>query len=421
MNPLMNATHATSRRTVRRLALGGILAVLLATVAVLSDRRATPPVAGAADEQPPRMSDDQYTPIIQSVHSTPRWFLGADERVHLVYELLLTNAFPLPATVTTVEVLDGAGGQAIATLAGADLSAAMSLLTSPAEPATTLPPSTVGVVWFDLPFTGPEQLPATIAHRLTVTVMPPGAPPAAIVDVSGWAMVDRRPPVVLSPPLLGPRWFAAGSCCDGPHRRALFPVNGTLHLAQRFAIDFNLLDAEYRLTVGDPRLNASTVGFGQPVIAVVDAMVLTAVDRYPDRTPDDGFVVTLESVGGNHVILDLGDGRFAYYAHLRAGTVAVQAGERVRRGQRLGELGNSGNSTGAHLHFHVMDRPSGQVADGLPYVFDAFQLIGRTPPLAEVIELDQAQQPIPLDTRGAGPRRDALPLGADVVTFWTGP
>ena len=68
-----------------------------------------------------------------------------------------------------------------------------------------------------------------------------------------------------------------------------------------------------------------------------------------------------------------------------------------------------------------MDRPSGQVADGLPYVFDAFQLIGRTPPLAEVIELDQAQQPIPLDTRGAGPRRDALPLGADVVTFWTGP
>jgi len=362
----------------------------------------------------PRMSDDHYTPIIQSVHSTPRWFLGADERVHLVYELLLTNAFPVPATVTTVEVLDGAGGQAIATLAGADLSAAMSLLTSPAEPATTLPPSTVGVVWFDLPFTGPEQLPATIAHRLTVTVMFPGAPPAEIVDVSGWARVDRRPPVVLSPPVLGPRWLTAGSCCDGPHRRFLVPVNGTLHLAQRFAIDFNLLDAEYRVTDG----------FGQPVIAVVDAMVLTAVDRYPDRTPDDGFVVTLESVGGNHVILDLGDGRFAYYAHLRAGTVAVQAGERVRRGQRLGELGNSGNSTGAHLHFQVMDRPSGQAADGadgLPYVFDAFQLIGRTPPLAEVIELDQAQQPIPLDTRGAGPRRDALPLGRDVVTFWPGP
>jgi len=395
MNPLMNATHATSRRTVRRLALGSILAVLLATGAVLSDRRATPPVADAADEQPPRMSDDQYTPIIQSVHSTPRWFLGADERVHLVYELLLTNAVPLPATVTTVEVLDGAGGQAIATLAGADLSAAMSLLTSPAESATTLPPSTVGVVWFDLPFTGPEQLPATIAHRLTVTVMPPGAPPAVFVDVSGGAMVDRRPPVVLSPPLLGPRWVAVGSCCDGPHRRALFPVNGTLHLAQRFAIDFNLLDAEYRVTEG----------FGQPVIAVVDAMVLTAVDRYPDRTPDDGFVVTLENVGGNHVILDLGDGRFAYYAHLRAGTVAVQAGERVRRGQRLGELGSSGNSTGPHLHFAVTDRPSGQVADGaegLPYVFDAFQLIGRTPPVAEVIELDQAQQPVPDSTGFSG-------------------
>jgi murein DD-endopeptidase MepM/ murein hydrolase activator NlpD len=190
-----------------------------------------------------------------------------------------------------------------------------------------------------------------------------------------------------------------------------------LYLAQRFAIDFNRMDAEGRLTVGDPTLNASAVGYAQPVVAVADATVLTAVDRYPDRTPDDGFVVTLESVGGNHVILDLGEGRFAYYAHLRPGTVAVQAGERVRRGQLLGELGSSGNSTGAHLHFHVIDGPSGQVADGLPYVFDAFLLIGRTPPIAEVIALDEAQQPIPLDPAGAGPRRDALPLGRDVVAF----
>jgi hypothetical protein len=400
---------------------GGVLAILLAAGAVFGAQRTTPTFAIAGDEVPPGVSDDQYTPIIQSVHATPRWFLGADERVHLVYELLLTNALALPATVTSVEVLDGAGGRVIATLAGADLSAAMSLLTGPGEPATMLPPSTVGVVWFDLPFAGPEQLPATIAHQLTVTVTPPGAPPAMITDVGGRAMVDRRPPVVLGPPLLGSRWLAAGSCCDGPHRRGLIPINGNLHLAQRFAIDFNLLDAEDRLTVGDPRLNTSTIGFGQPVIAVADATVVAAIDRYPDRTPDDGFPVTLESVGGNHVILDLGEGRFAYYAHLRAGTVAVQAGERVRRGQRLGELGNSGNTSGPHLHFHVMDGPSGQAAGGLPYVFDPFQLIGRTPPVSEVVALDQDQQPIPIDTRDAGPRRDALPLGADVVAFPTMP
>ena len=127
--------------------------------------------------------------------------------------------------------------------------------------------------------------------------------------------------------------------------------------------------------------------------------------------------MTLESADGNHVILDLGEGRYAFYAHLKPGSVAVAAGERVPRGQLIGELGNSGSSTGPHLHFHVMDAPSALVADGLPYVFDRFALTGRTPPLAEVIALAERQEPIPIDTQDAGPRQDALPLGGDVVDF----
>ena len=64
-----------------------------------------------------------------------------------------------------------------------------------------------------------------------------------------------------------------------------------------------------------------------------------------------------------------------------------------------------------------MDRPSALVADGLPYVFDRFELTGRTPPLAEVIDLGERQAPLLIDRQGAGPRRDALPLGHDVVAF----
>jgi hypothetical protein len=362
-------------------------------------------------------AQSQFTPLLPSVPSPPRWFLGADEQIHLVYELLLTNAFPVPVEVTTVEVLDAGTGQSLASLTGETLASAMSLLPDPNTAATSLPPGTVGVVWFDVILADPEHIPATIEHRLTVTV-PPGLPvPPSITLTAGQATVDLRPPVVLGPPLAGTRWVVVGGCCDSQHRRGFQPIDGGLHLSQRFAIDFNRLDADNRTSAGDASLNTSSPSYGEPVLAVAGAIVVAAIDQYPDQIPFTVTDVSLEMPEGNHIILDLGDGRYALYAHLKPGSVGVQTGERVQRGQVIGELGNSGNSMGPHLHFHVMDSPSGLVADGMPYGFDRFELTGKTPPVAELLVLDEAQDPVPIDTQGAGPRRDALPLGQDVVTF----
>jgi hypothetical protein len=373
--------------------------------------------AAQAESTPVPAAQSQYTPLLPSVLSSPRWFQGADQQVHLVYELLLTNAFPVPVEVTTVEVLDADTDRLIATITGETLATAMSLLPDPNTSVTSLPPGTVGVVWLDVILSDSKQIPASVVHRLTVAV-PPGLPVTSpIITTGGAATVDQRPPIVLSPPLAGAGWVAAGSCCDGPHRRAFQPIDGELHLAQRFAIDFNLLDADNRLSAGDPTRNTSSAGYGQPVLAVADATVVAAVDQYPDQIPNAATGVTLENAEGNHVILDLGEGRYALYAHLKPGSVGVQSGERVQRGQVIGELGNSGSSSGPHLHFHVMDGPSGLVSDGLPYGFSQIELTGQTPPLADLLVLDQAQEPVPIDTNNAGPRYDALPLGRDVVAF----
>jgi murein DD-endopeptidase MepM/ murein hydrolase activator NlpD len=97
--------------------------------------------------------------------------------------------------------------------------------------------------------------------------------------------------------------------------------------------------------------------------------------------------------------------------------VTVKEGDRVSRGQQIGELGNSGSSDGPHLHFHVMDTPSALASDGLPYVFAAFDQTGTIPPLAEALTYYEKQEPMPISTDGAGPRQDELPLGSDVVTF----
>jgi Peptidase family M23 len=363
---------------------------------------------------------DEFTPLVQSVTSKPRWFRDAEGRVRLVYELKLANGLPVPVTVASVSVRDVERGRTIERLSGAELSASMSLLASPTEPETTVPGSGTGVVWLDVEVPSRRRVPEAVKHTLTV-VSPPGLSvllPPMITDTGGRARVDLRPPVVLGPPLRGPGWVAVGSCCDGPHRRSIEPINGQLYLGQRFAIDWNGVDAENRFVVGDPSLNPSWTFYGKPVLAVAEARVVAAVDRFPDQIPNDPHPITLREADGNHVILDLGAGRFAFYAHLKPGSLRVERGDRVREGEVLAELGNSGSSTGPHLHFHVMNRPSALASDGLPYVFDRFRITGQIPPLDDALAATiNAGEPVPIDPAGAGPHRRELPLGRDVVSF----
>jgi hypothetical protein len=272
----------------------------------------------------------------------------------------------------------------------------------------------------DVTLPRPSALPARLEHVVMVS-LPPGLPvPTSIAEHGAPTRVDRRPPIVLSAPLEGAKWLAVGSCCDGPHRRSIQPINGTLWLGQRFAIDFNRLDDQDHAATGDPTLNPSWPTYGQPVLAVADAEVVEAVDKYDDQTPGQTVGITIENADGNHVILDLGDGRYAFYAHLRPGTVKVKAGQKVSVGEQIAETGNTGSSTGPHLHFHVMDAPSPLRSNGMPYVFDRFDLEGRGPSIPEIVALDPVADPVPI-TKGPddGPHRDELPLGSDLVTFAT--
>ena len=86
------------------------------------------------------------------------------------------------------------------------------------------------------------------------------------------------------------------------------------------------------------------------------------------------------TVGGNYVALDIGNGKYALYAHVQPGSLRVKVGDRVKRGQVLALLGNSGNSTEPHVHFQIADGPTFLSSEGLPYAIDfqvAWQLRRR--------------------------------------------
>jgi murein DD-endopeptidase MepM/ murein hydrolase activator NlpD len=84
--------------------------------------------------------------------------------------------------------------------------------------------------------------------------------------------------------------------------------------------------------------------------------------------------MNLANIAGNHVVEDIGGGLYAGYAHMIPGTVTVKAGERVHRGQVLGRLGNSGNSSEPHLHIQVCDAPTFLICEGVPMEFKRMSL-----------------------------------------------
>ena len=83
--------------------------------------------------------------------------------------------------------------------------------------------------------------------------------------------------------------------------------------------------------------------------------------------------------------IELGKNRYAFYAHLQPGSIRVKVGDKVRKGQAIGLLGNSGNTVGPHLHFHIGDADSLNGSEGIPFVFDSVDIIGEAHP--HVLEL----------------------------------
>ena len=234
------------------------------------------------------------------------------------------------------------------------------------------------------------------------------------------ALDTRTPVVVVGPPLRGERYIAADSCCDATrHTRAALPVNGRVWLAQRFAVDWEQMNAENRIYTGQQTSVASYVIYGKEAIAVADATVVSVIDGMPSQVPrHHAGCDFIDRADGNSVVLDLGGGRYALYAHLQAGSLRVHPGDKVKRGQTLGLVGNSGNSLAPHLHFHVMDGPSPMASNGVPYEIDSFQITGTTAGTAAFDEAEAKGTPLaimPLTPPLAG--RNSLPLDQLVISF----
>jgi hypothetical protein len=211
---------------------------------------------------------------------------------------------------------------------------------------------------------------------------------------------------VLGPPLQGPNWLAAdgpGNDSDNHHRLGIVIVDGRSVISRLYAIDWKQIERGVfvlgrragctvllRLSKGSARHRGWPSRHGKR----------RSSRQHPGHNEafHPAVPITLETVSGDMITIDLGGGQFAYYMHLQPGSLRVKAGDRVLPGQVLAGVGCSGDAREPHLHFEVTDSSKPLVGEGMPYVIDWYRRTGVSGTATEI-------------------RRRELPLNGSVVAF----
>lgn len=374
-------------------------------LAVMAQQATPVPLAGT----------NRATAILVSATNDPLRVPGSDGADHLEYDLIMTNTFTAPVTLSVIEVV--AEGATVHRLEGDALLQA----TQPFLGQTpTSPIPTSGTVAVVMDVIVPRDQPApSLSHHITYDI-PPDDPTRSILGsftVDGPELaVSPQEAIVLSPPLSGDGWVAYNGCCppSSLHRSIRLADSGArIAKAETFAIDW-IRQRDGALFSGDGATPQQWYGFGAEVLAVADGTVVFSRSDMPEETPGVAVehVHHPEDYGGNQIILQIAPGVYAIYAHLQPGSLRVATGDVVTAGQQLALLGNTGNSTAPHLHFGLLDAPDALTGNSLPMVFTSYTLAGS-------FDLSAAPgsgaTPVPAGT--SQEQTNTLPLNLEIVDF----
>lgn len=372
-----------------------LVAAALASVAhagSLNQTAASPAVTVPA--WPPQLRLEMRVPFEPTPFSS-----GAHS--YLTYELYISNFESTSVPLQRIEVIDenGSGSQPVATFAARQLNPILhhmgkeivgdEIPAAEDDSQRQLAAGETVVVYLNIPFDSQSQVPTRLHHRVLTDR----------TTLDGATISTHRADLrVLAPPLEGSNWLAdSGPGNDSHHRREIFMLNGAAHVPSRYAIDWRQIQNGKAFS-GDEHSNSSYYAYGKPVLAVADARVVTVKDGIAENTPGHfgtgklAVPMSLGTICGNMLVLDLGGNQFAFYDHLQPRSLRVKVGDHVWRGQVLASIGDSGGSFEPHLHFEVTTNPGILEGEGLPYTIDQY---GVTVP--DHPDLERREHELPLD------------------------
>lgn len=294
--------------------------------------------------------------------STPR-SVTIDGRSVCYYELHLTNLTADTIRLNTVSI--SFSKIMLNTLTGEALSKATS--------APVLTPKGSAVVYLEV-LVGSNR---SLNHAIQYTRLHTGKPTTGTTSYT--VQTSNVETESLNAPLREGAWAAIYEpLWKRGHRRVIFTKDGIDYIPGRYAIDFVRLDSAGHYATGHQDSIANWYGYNNAVHAVAAGTVVATRTDFAESP-----VVSVESPAGptegsgNYVAIEIGEGQIAFYEHLKPGSITVKTGQRVGEGEVIGTIGFTGHSTGPHLHFHIATKNLPLWADGIPYTFQNFRLIGR--------------------------------------------
>lgn len=200
-------------------------------------------------------------------------------------------------------------------------------------------------------------------------------------------------PVIIEFPLRG-EWQAPTT----PKKQ--IPSHGTNRLGLRYAFDFLQVDYEKKsqpfhclsairyLLVGVPLKDCYC--WGAPIYAPCDGKVVMVEEGVRERKIVHWFVDSIiaiknalffneekdayRKIAGNFVVIKYEEHGYMAFAHLQKDSIAVTLNQEIKKGDYLGNVGHSGNSTAPHLHFQLMDSQDIAHSQGIPFLFEQYEL-----------------------------------------------
>ena len=334
-------------------------------------------MAWDADAQPPKY---QTTVTMEVPFMPPMTMIGGQPFV--VYELHLTNYAKDSVELRNLTLLRAGDGSVIDQLDSGGLAGHFAVIGQAKQGAGLfLPPGGSGVIFLEIGLPASHSS-LSLIHRVVLNILK-NAEKIEVITKGATVRAAEEPPMLLGPPLRGGPWAAIyNPSWPTGHRRVFYVIGGVARLPGRYAIDFIKLDSSGKFATGDPDSIKTWLGYNAGVYAVADGIVSSIRTDMSESSTLTGYLpASPENATGNYISIKIGDGRFAFYEHLKPGSIRVKPGQKVKKGELIAALGFTGQTTGPHLHFHVANTDSPLGAEGIPFEFEGFRLLGNYPDL----------------------------------------
>lgn len=295
----------------------------------------------------------------------------------LYYELVLTNFSSDTIAIHAFHVVTGRDSVVVASFTRDDLRNRFAHVPAVVDPnidPLLLRPGSTGILYIEIAVSKAAQ---PIGHVLEGSILSRGK--RSFIRIQDeHRLVGDYDAVILGAPLRGGPWVAIyDPAWVRGHRRVIYTTSGKARIPGRFAIDFMLVNDNGKYTSENEDVIANWFGYGADVLAVADGNVVMVRDDFQEsKTISQHPAVPAEKATGNYIVLDIGHNQFAFYEHLKPGSIRVRVGQKIRKGEVVASLGFTGQTTGPHLHFHIADRNASLGAEGIPFVFESFNQLG---------------------------------------------